>query len=158
MIERLAASLPEAFEFYHLGSVQPARAPGTVPPQKMLATSLAAHAKVGYLIHGDVTGALIIAFERGLDLSTYMEMGNVIASRMVTAFVEGTEPKLDAMISPPQALGERALERLLDVARPEEITMKVYVHRHEGRVHAVYAFLVPAASHGNSPGPGTIDA
>jgi hypothetical protein len=158
MMERMAASLPEAFEFYHLGSVQPARAPGTLSAQKLLATSLASHTKIGFLIHGDVQGALIIAFEHGLDLSTYMEMGNVIASRMVTAYVEGTEPRADAMISPPQPLTGRTLERLLEGAGAAEISMKVYVHRHEGRVHAVYAFLVPAASHGTSQGPGTLDA
>jgi hypothetical protein len=156
MIERLAASLPETFEFYHLGTVQPARAPGIMSPQKMLATSLATHSKVGFTIHGDVEGALVIAFERGLDLSTYMEMGNVIASRMVTAFVQDSETKVDAMISAPQSLTEKALDRLLQAARPEVITMKVYVHRHEGRVHAVYAFLVPAAPSGQ--GPGTLDA
>jgi hypothetical protein len=145
-LSRLTSSLPEGFDFYHLGKVEPApnltdvEGELDIEPQHMLWDSLSEDVKIGYRIHGDVDGVLVIGFEQGLDLSTYMELGNVIASKIVTAL--SAKDGLDALISPPQQLTQKTLERL---ARPDgPVEHRIYLHRNGMEVHAVHVFLALA--------------
>ncbi len=151
-LERLAGALPEKFEFYHLGTV--ATAPDLagiesdleIRPEQLLWESFDEDTKVAFTIRGDLSGVLVFSFETGLDVSTYMEMGNVIASRMVTRL--SNDEGLDLMISPPQLLSRRALERLAQAVSPGSVAHRIYLHRHGEQTHAVQAFLIAAKGEG----------
>src|SRR4051812_46540740 len=97
--QALSGSLPDAFDFYQLGRVS--LAGQAVSNASFLAAELEGQARVAFTLKGDLAGLLVLAFDSGLDLSTYMEMGNIIASRLVTAVTQNG--KLDVLLSPPES-------------------------------------------------------
>lgn len=149
---RMAGALPEKFDFYHLGTVAPAPDLGSIEseleirPEQLLWESLDEDTKVAFTIRGDLSGVLVISFESGLDVSTYMEIGNIIASRTVTRLSD--EEGMDLMISPPQLLSRRGLERLAQASSPGSIVHRIYLHRHDEQTHAVQAFLIATKGEG----------
>lgn len=136
---RLIESLPESFSFYHLGEVrmQDSAAPspslrdgGAVSP--FVSTDRLA---VAFTLQGDVRGALVLVFDQGLDVSTYSEMGNIIASRMVTRL--GDHEGLDVSLSPPRILTAAQLQGLMRSGRREA---RAYMHRQ----HKLHVLVVTA--------------
>lgn len=121
-------AFPEEFDFYHLGQVKLKSAverPNVrnIPISPINLGTVAAKAvgifeytssdklsSIGYTFNGDINCALIVSFDRNLDLSTYMELGNVLASRIATQLCESG---LDVMISAPNILTEKQLRSLI---------------------------------------------
>src|SRR4051812_21727541 len=100
-LQKLMDALPKAFDFYHLGKVKMELA----DPSGQIAPDLSA---LAYQIHGDITAILVLLFPPDLDESTYAEMGNVIASQLVTQASDLTQ--IDLMISPPKIIPRDQLD------------------------------------------------
>ena len=119
---------PESFEFYHLGNVEK-----QLPISSVQSLELDGRSGVSFNLYGDTTGLIVFLFEEGLDVSTYTEMGNVLASRMATQL--SIQQGWDVMISPPRFLNSaqlrsqllpplQALERL-----GQQISAQQYLHQ-----------------------------
>ena len=131
LCDRLIEALPSDFNFYHLGEVRRQETPSN-PLHHLEATSplgLASSDRlaVAFSLHGDAKGALVLIFDQGLDVSTYSEVGNIIASRMSTHLSESEG--LDVMISPPRVLSNAQIQGFL---RSADAQSRTY-HHHPGR-------------------------
>lgn len=142
--ETISHALPERFPFYHLGEVSPASdavsSSGDLPPAEALAEAEI----VGFRISGELQGLALILFERGLDLSTYTEMGNLLAGRFVTRL--SSEQGIDAMISAPFIPSEAQLSRVRETVRMarKPVLRRPYLHVHpDGRSSPVQFLLIP---------------
>jgi hypothetical protein len=130
-VSRLNDALPAGFDFYHLGNVR------LLPGEESAEAPLDSVA-VGFTLQGETRGLLVLFFDRGLDLSTYVEMGNVIGSRMATT--------LGAILSPPRMLEQPQLEALARAARTS--VRRGYAHVHQGKLVTVQAWILPVPSEG----------
>jgi hypothetical protein len=143
---KFSDSMPDGFEFYHLGRVESAGdwADELSPSGNEL--PLEDRVAVAYRIQGDAQGALLILFDKGLDSSLYMEMGNIIASRTATQLnrIEG----IDVLVSPPQVLKEAMARSLLAQASPA--SRRRYLHLHEGRSISVETVILPQLERGQT--------
>ncbi|OFZ18365.1 MAG: hypothetical protein A2X94_12515 [Bdellovibrionales bacterium GWB1_55_8] len=127
----LMNALPEQFDFYHLGTVN-LEPEHTHPISEKLPDDAMA---VAFQLSGDVSAALVLHFEKGLDPSIYSEMGNVIASRVATNLSK--MENLDILVSPPRLLSEKHWENL---SQGHKLTGRTYLHLHRGisiRLHAI---------------------
>lgn len=107
-------SLPEKFRFYHLGDVKRVDSPS---PSRTSLESLPEDSElqglraVAFNLKGDVQGTLMILFNQKLDVSTYTELGNVLASKLATRLSEVRGA--DVLITPPRNLSPLQLEAFL---------------------------------------------
>ena len=124
--------LTTGFDFYHLGHVTAAESP---PLPAANDDELADKVGVAFSLQGDVRAVILSLFDQGLDLSTYAEIGNVIASRFADSL--SSERRCDVILSPPKILESSALERLL--AASPSTGRRSYLH-HVG--NAVIQFEV----------------
>jgi hypothetical protein len=129
----LTQALPENFPFYHLGTVEAQKAEGSDVEWTFDADQTA----VSYRFHGDSEGMLVVVFDQGLDESTYLEMGNVIAAKLATNLSKAQG--WDVMISPPEKLKSAQLQALLPRV-PQKI-IRNYLHLHQGRSILVSTLL-----------------
>lgn len=137
-LEQLSQALPEEFEFYHLGKVLAQTAELHDFPN--LEDTLA----MGYAFNGDTNGILIAIFDRGLDSSTYSEMGNILASQFATRLSKNNE--LDVMIGPPKELSENTLGHL---SRSASSTLaRTYHHLYNGKIIPVQVLVLPLGEQG----------
>lgn len=142
-LESLGAALPEKFSLYHLGEVtgQPDAAKGEL-------SSGDDSQAVSFRLHGDAEGVLLVLFERGLDVSLYTELGNIIASQAVTRLQQ--QKGLEVMISPPRLLGREQLAKLLaslsSVAIPH--LRRTYLHTNGRVIVPVETLYLPILSEG----------
>lgn len=140
--ELIERALPRELPFYHLGlmRLEPAGRPE-------VGVGLQAHAGdqhvLAYALSGDLSAVVLLLVDRGLDLSTYAEAGNVLASRVATELARSGA--LDIMVSPPLPL---APSRLGAFPGPW-ILDRTYLHLHQG-VAATVRLLV--ALTGSAPG------
>ena len=141
--QRLGSALPESFDFYHLGPVALRTGTGATAAAS-LEDLLAGCATVGFGIHGDVQGMLIVAFEKELDFSTYTELGNVVASQLATQLNrrDGT----DVMISPPRPLSQARLAKILPALRAPGTVVRTYLHRMAGKAEIPVHVLISGLS------------
>ncbi|MBY0470108.1 chemotaxis protein CheC [bacterium] len=106
-LQALEQSLPSEFEFFHLGKVSRDRS-ATFPQIQFIDKAV-----VGFTLQGDFRGALLVVFDQGLDVSMYSEMGNIIASQLVTNL---SKQGLDVVISPPKTVGSDQALKLVEQA------------------------------------------
>jgi hypothetical protein len=137
--------LPESFDFYHLGRVERAEpeSDSSFDLEKTLQEESSAW---GYRVHGDAPALVVLLFDRVHDSSVYMELGNILASRIATGLSAG-RVGVGVMISPPQALSVSQI-RKLTLNRQEPLHRR-YFHRFGAdRTVAVDALILPVPSEG----------
>lgn len=121
VISALSESFPERIPFYHLGEValsdspEPDAAAFADPDRRCL----------GFQLQGDVSGVVAVLFDADQDLSTYSELGNLLASRIATEL--SRRVGLDVLISPPRPLGMERLARMLQTAGQPHFR-RTYLH------------------------------
>jgi len=130
----LTSALPQRFEFYHLGEVE------LMEVNEPISDATA----VGFRLYGDLSALVIVLFPRALDISTYSELGNVIASRMATQL--NTQNGIEVMVSPPQSIGENQLKQIIQRVNP--ITRRTYAHFYMDSVIPVETLVLPTPSEG----------
>lgn len=111
-------TLPEDFDFYHLGRVTRARETRSFDPAQI----------VGVTLLGDVQGAVLLVLDRAQDQDTTFELVNIFASRIATRLSQNNN--WDVMISPPLALDQNALRRF-EQSYPQPIRQQ-YQHSDQG--------------------------
>lgn len=135
-LDVMNGAMPETFDFYHLGKVE-AR-----PAEAEDFLDLEDSVFMGFRFQGDLNGILIAVFDRGLDLSTYTELGNIIASRFATRLSDASS--IDVMISPPQTLGEPLFRKLTSAA--PSLLSRTYRHL-DGKLSVpIQVLLLPAVA------------
>jgi hypothetical protein len=122
LISELTSALPEGFSFYHLGQVEPLPTSGRLDHSPSIYPDSIG---VAYRIQGDLRGLFIIVLDKGLDVSIYSELGNILASRLASN-LSSSEDGLEIMISPPHVLNHSQLERLMRSQHP--VIRKTYTH------------------------------
>jgi len=128
---RLLDAFPTQFEFYHLGTVE----------QKTLDFSLNEDfTAVMYRIHGDIHATFLLFFEKSLDPSVYSELGNVLASRIVSQL--HAQEGMDLMISPPKLLNPDQVAKILKGMSPA--IRKTYAHFYKNSVIPVESVVLSA--------------
>ena len=108
------------------------------------------HHAIVFSLRGELKALLIVCFEKDLDVSTYSELGNIIASRLALRLSE--EAGIEVLISPPQPLSKAHLEMLPKLG--SLVTQRMYRHFYKGQVAAIQTFLLANAAsaeeHGNA--------
>jgi hypothetical protein len=141
--------LPEAFDFYHLGTV--AAAAGSRAVDAALTDARGAAFRVSDAETERELAWVVLAFDEGLDEDTYVEMGNVIASRFAGSLARARGLPRGAALSPPRALDAERLQRLLLAYAPRLPAgpeARLYYHRRQERVIPVRAYVLPPAPQG----------
>lgn len=143
VISALSESFPERIPFYHLGEValsdtrEREAAPLSDPDLRC----------VGFQLQGDISGLVAILFDAGLDLSTYTELGNLLASRIATELSQRVG--VDVLISPPRSLSLDRLTRILESTEQPQFR-RMYFHVDGDRpgipVQLIVAPVVPSAA------------
>lgn len=112
----LIQAFPREFDFYHLGQVK----------MSLTQPSPSSREKEGvaFRISGERTALVLVLFPKGMDYSTYAELGNVILSRVVTEL--NRAQNLELMITPPQFLSSKQLD--------------AFDLRHDRHVRRIYSF------------------
>jgi len=136
IMTNLKEALPKEFSFYHLGSVEMrSQREFTETNAELILEDLNA---VAFSFQGDFRGVLIILVEKGLDVSIYSELGNILASRLAT---ELTHDGYDVMITPPRLLQAPQLERLIQT--PQKKIHGKYQHLYQNTTVPVETVLIP---------------
>jgi CheY-specific phosphatase CheX len=139
---RLIDALPERFDFYHLGEVQ--KTSFTVQAPKVTEEILATiedYSAISFSLFGDIRGVLIFLFDKGLDASTYTEMGNILASQLASHLAE--RHGVDEMISPPILANSERVASLLKAQT--DIATQSYTHVHQGNSVTVRMLIIPSS-------------
>jgi hypothetical protein len=93
---------------------------------------------VAFSFQGDFRGVLVILIEKGLDISIYSELGNILASRIAT---ELNSDGYDVMVTPPRLLQSAQIERLIQT--PHKKIHGKYQHLYQSTVVPVETVLIP---------------
>ncbi|MGK5084160.1 hypothetical protein WDW37_12760 [Bdellovibrionota bacterium FG-1] len=137
----LIESLPKQFSFYHLGEVRLTPSVSVPSDETTLPKNPVA---VAFSVEGDVRGSMLLLFEEGLDVSVYSEMGNVIASQMVTSLAE--KEGVDLYISPPKILSSVQLSTIL---KNQHGVARTYLHQPPNAPSILLqALVIPTETHG----------
>jgi hypothetical protein len=142
LITSLQNRLPKGFDFYHLGNVE-------IREQKILThelLDLKLEDMVGVTFHfqGDFRGILLILVEKGMDMSIYSEMGNILAGRIA---VELFQDGYDVMISPPRIIQEvLENENLMKLLKSDDKKIHgKYAHVYQSSAVFIETVLIPYA-------------
>jgi len=148
-LDHMTGALPQSFEFYHLGKVEIAPwqpSDSNALNDEILQRPL--HSIAFTIIDEDLSrGVLLVLFDSALDLSTYSELGNTLASQIATRLSQTSG--FDAWISPPKVLNPVQLKRLLQLRNHEHSEDRTYVQNNgETRttIQTVLMMLPPAVS------------
>lgn len=128
---KISQLMPEGFSFYHLGYVEAVTEEQPAPISKALEGA-------AFSIQGEIRGVMLILFEKGLDTSAYVEMGNILASRLATHL--SLKAGLDVMISPPKLLNAQELITLIQ--SQQTVAQKNYLHVHQGKSIQIKALVL----------------
>lgn len=129
-------ALPQEFDFYHLGKVK----------QEPSHEDFKEYSAVAFQFYGEWSAILVLLFSKELDFDLYAEMGNILASRIVMQLNQ--EKGLDLMISPPQVIQEKTLERMTQNAKL--VLHHSYTHLYQNSVIPVKTLLFSTQAEGNS--------
>lgn len=129
-------ALPQEFDFYHLGKVT----------QKPSTEDFKEYSAVAFQFYGEWNAILVLLFSKDLDLDLYAEMGNILASRI--ALQLNQEKGLDLMISPPQVIQEKTLERMIQSANL--VLHHSYAHLYQNSVIPVKTLLFSTQAEGDA--------
>lgn len=130
----LMDALPETFPFYHLGKVEALdSASGPLWHEST-------HDFVGirFDLSGELNARLFLFFQKDLDLSTYMEVGNILASQTASRYSLGSQKTVH--ITPPHILSRESLGHL---ARTYfHAPLRYYSHQLSGQPIQLQSLLV----------------
>lgn len=140
-MKRLLDSLPQGFDFYHLGRIErEPEADDTGVFDTLGGPVSDDRAAIAFAIQGEATGLLVLRFDAGLDRSVYAEAGNILASQLVADLEQRLG--LAATLTPPRELAPRQLARLLESGGHR----LPYLHRQrDGSAVRLEALLIPAS-------------
>ncbi|MCM2278404.1 MAG: chemotaxis protein CheC [Oligoflexia bacterium] len=130
MTKNVQEALPEGFAFYSLGNLEVA--PAGVRPEagpelaELSEEALGELALVAFRYSGDARGVVITAFDRGLDLSIYTELGNILASRFADRLA-ALEDGVGISISPPIELPPERFAKMLKGTSQRRVE-RIYHH------------------------------
>jgi hypothetical protein len=141
-LERLIESLPQSFPFYHLGEAR-LRPSSSESAQEIHCED---RSGIAFTLQGEVRGVLALVFDEGLDVSTYSEFGNIIASQMATHLE--SRHGLTTRISPPRVLTESQLRNFLQQLGPR--FARTYLHQHQGHVISIQALVISTEETGHA--------
>lgn len=123
----LSQLLPEKIEFYHLGEVRLEQ-----PRSNMALTGsdldLRNRTAISFTLRGELQAAVVLLVRQGLDISMYSELGNIIASRLVTRLSD--EREIDDVLSAPRVIAAEQLEFITLLST--SAICRTYVHLHPG--------------------------
>ena len=132
-------NFPESFAFYHLGKVE------KISSQEQ--TDFSNRVGVSFNLYGESTSLIVLLFDQKLDVSTYTEMGNVLASRIASKL--GNDSGLETMISPPRFLTTEQLQSqispVLNALASSGVSIQAqdYAHNHGETSVALQLLLIP---------------
>lgn len=109
ILNRLIHALPKQFDFYGVGHVQEQNEVPSVESAIGIAFRI-------FSTQNQSLAWLILIVDSSLDSSPYEEMGNILASHVVS-HTHGEDGN-DLMISPPQKLTEERLKKVLSITNP----------------------------------------
>lgn len=151
-ITQLIHALPDEFEFYHLGNVlienEGPTGASLADENEDLAKVLEDSTAIGFRLQGELRALLVILVEKGLDIPTYSELGNVIASRLATRLSEDSD--LEVLISPPQILSSSHVDLLPNFKTI--IVQRTIRHIQKDKVIPIRMLLLSASTSPNRPG------
>jgi hypothetical protein len=133
-INQVLDALPERFQFYHLGDVELQSYEIHVEDTSAVAIQL----------FGDLRALVVVLFPKDLDVSTYSELGNVLASKIANHM--SLQNQIDIVISPPQILNRTQIDQLSK--SESSITKRTYTHCYKNTVIPVSTWILPAPSEG----------
>jgi len=113
-ISLLSRSLPQSFDFYHLGNVE-AQSCIVLKPIKENVRISDDLSLLGYnltTLNESMSAVLVLIFDRSLNESMYSELGNILVSRIINK-LDNIEEPLEAVVSPPFKLKNATFERIL---------------------------------------------
>lgn len=141
---------PEPFAFYDQGTVQPLiQSPTLLQNELMIDFDKGPWNRsqlVLFKIFGDTLSEELVAivrFEDGLDPSTYLEVGNIIISRLAGSLKQAEQNSEDLFISPPQNLTTAQAKRILTSGSSFAPILKTYLHSHEDKETRIDFILMP---------------
>jgi hypothetical protein len=133
--------LPRDFDFYHLGRITLSDEPTEIPAPLTHASPLFSDDRiaVAFALQGDTPGALVLLLDGSLDVSTYSEAGNIIASRLATSLAsrEGRE----VTVSPPRVISRERLQQMLNGGAA---SARTYLHQQGQRTVRLTALVLEA--------------
>lgn len=143
-LAKLVDALPEEFPFYHLGSVE-MQQPGDSQAESLegILASLDLRVAVGFSFQGDVRSVLVMFFKEGLDISKYMEVGNILASQIANRL--SVSEAIDVLPSPPRVLSTHQVHELLR-NRQRSLIHKTYRHIFESEIIPIEVLILPVPS------------
>ena len=134
-------SFPEGFAFYHLGKVE------KIGHSETSESAFLNRVGVSFNLYGEETSLIVLLFDKTLDVSTYTEMGNVLASRIASRL--GNDSGLETMISPPRFLSSEQLQSqvspVLSALENSGIRIQVqdYAHNHGENSISLQLLIIP---------------
>ena len=139
-------NFPEGFAFYHLGKVEKIAPSGQT---EFVEPALAFDKRVGvsFNLYGEETSLIVLLFDQKLDVSTYTEMGNVLASRIASNLCNASG--LETMISPPRFLTSEQLQSqispVLNALEMSGIRIQAqeYAHNHGENSISLQLLVIP---------------
>jgi hypothetical protein len=136
ILTQLVNALPLQFDFYHLGKVE----------QQTFPFELKNMNGVAFRIYGDLNALMIVLFDKDLDHTVYSELGNLLASSLVTRIHQ--EKGIDLMISPPQAIQHGLLEQVLQqmISNAQPIIRRTYTHVFKNSIIPVETLVLSVPS------------
>lgn len=143
-LKSVRESLPEQFDFYHLGSIQKASSEASRADLLITPDSI----NLSYLIHGDERGVFLVSIAPGLDLSMYSEVGNILASRLSQGLSQAEDK--DLLVSPPKPI---PFKKALELIKSNSSWIhQTYVHQHGGQLVSIQTYVCLAPIY-----PGALD-
>lgn len=138
---KLDSLLPRAFEFYHLGQVTLSDEPTPLPMPFAHTMPLFSDERiaVAFSLQGESHGALVMLFDGSLDVSTYSEAGNIIASRLATSLA--AQDGREVTVSPPRVVSHERLQQMLNGGTA---SAKTYLHQQGQRTIRLTALVLEA--------------
>ncbi|HAR43866.1 MAG TPA: hypothetical protein DCS07_14730 [Bdellovibrionales bacterium] len=153
-ISQLISALPRNFDFYDLGNVELSPTPETGGTETAetpeFSKLLEDHHAIAFSFRGELKALMVVTFDKGLDLSTYSELGNILASRLAMRLYD--DSGVDVLLSPPQTLSATQIEILPRLG--SLIAQRTYRHFDRGQIVTINTFLLANAAsteeHGNA--------
>jgi hypothetical protein len=133
----IAHSLPEEFNFYHLGEVkQQTKTSSSSNPLPSLDLT---HTAIAFQVYGDLQAWVMLVVGNELDSSLYAELGNILVSQFVT-HLHSTQG-IGVMVSPPHFLTSSQANQLLFHSHHQ--FHKTYLHHLSHSEHSTSTLSLP---------------
>ncbi len=131
---------PELIHFYNLGTVELNKASISVPQNEHEFLLLLENNHVLlFTLYGDEQKMLFILFDKNIDLSTYKELGNILASQIADK-ISGIRKEV-VLVSPPLILSTSVAQELISGSTPDWHCH--YLHSH---VHRIQLWSFPQSN------------